>query len=129
MKVRDFFNKWDYNDRCARNFEGILPYLKGDLNESDKVLNEEKYHYIPNANHPEDIGAESIYNSETNTDVIMMLNELKMYFDEAAGDVEEVIRTATHDPGVGKADVEMLKFGSAKIQEIIDKMHSTWENY
>lgn len=36
MKVRDFFNKWDYNDRCARNFDGILPYLKDDLNESDE---------------------------------------------------------------------------------------------
>ena len=29
MKVKDFFNKYNYNDRCARNFEGIIPYIEG----------------------------------------------------------------------------------------------------
>ena len=28
MKVRDFFKKWDYNDRCARNFEDIKHYIE-----------------------------------------------------------------------------------------------------
>ena len=27
MKVRDFFRKWDYNDRCRRNFDGIKEFL------------------------------------------------------------------------------------------------------
>lgn len=30
MKVKDFFTKYNYNDRCSRNFEGIKEYLTED---------------------------------------------------------------------------------------------------
>lgn len=37
MKVRDFFTKYKYNDRCATNFDNIKPYLT----ECDKTLKED----------------------------------------------------------------------------------------
>lgn len=54
MKVRDFFNKYKYNDRCARNFDNIKPYLTEgeELKEADDgypysdnyyVINEEDF--------------------------------------------------------------------------------------
>lgn len=37
MKVREFFRKYNYNDRCEQNFENIKPYLT----ECDKSLKED----------------------------------------------------------------------------------------
>lgn len=86
-----------------------------------------KYHYITNANDPASIGAEYEYNSMANTDVIDILQELKMYFNQAEKDAKEIIANATHDPGVYESDIEMCKFCAEKVQEMIDKMNSTWE--
>ena len=117
MKARDFFKKYNYNDRCDRNFDEIKHYLtEGD-----------KYSYITYANNPEKIGAEYEYNSMANTEVIEMLYELKTYFTQAEQDAKEIIATATFDPGVSDSDVEMCKFCAEKAQEMIDKMNSTWE--
>ena len=109
--------KYNYNDRCDRNFDEIKHYLtEGD-----------KYSYITYANNPEKIGAEYEYNSMANTEVIEMLYELKTYFTQAEQDAKEIIATATFDPGVSDSDVEMCKFCAEKAQEMIDKMNSTWE--
>lgn len=95
--------------------------IKENLNESNK------YHYITYANNPEEIGAEYEYNSMANTEVIDMLNELKMYFTQAEADAKEIIANAWQDPGVGRSDIEMCRFCAEKAQEMIDKMNSTWE--
>ena len=86
-----------------------------------------KYHYITSANNPDEIGAEYEYNSYSNSEVEDILNELKTYFTQAQSDAEEIIAKATHDPGVYDADIEMCKFCAEKVQEMLDKMHSTWE--
>lgn len=86
-----------------------------------------KYHYITSANNPDDIGAEYVYNSYSNTEVEDILNELVRYFTQAQKDAKEIIAKATHDPGVYDSDVKMCKFCAEKAQEMLDKMHSTWE--
>lgn len=40
MKVKDFFYKHDYNDRCRRNFKDIIPFLEENINESKNSLKE-----------------------------------------------------------------------------------------
>lgn len=123
MKVKDFFTKWNYNDRCARNFENIKPYLteSAKLNESH-----EEFDYIDGANYKK-YGYNEIYNSQANTDVMFILQELKTYFDESIVCAEDIIKNANHDPGIYDSDVEMLQFCSEKVTEMINKMNSTWE--
>lgn len=90
------------------------------LNESDS------YYYIKGANNPEQTGFEYSYNSDANTDVIDMLDELKRYFTQSQVDVKEIIANAIVDPGVSDKDIEMLKFCAEKTQEMIDKINSVW---
>ena len=98
----------------------LFESIKNNLNEG------EEYHYIDGANY-EKHGYDNVYNSAANTDVIMILQELKRYFDESTIAAEDIIKNATSDPGVYNADVEMCKFCAEKAQEMINKMDSTWE--
>ena len=98
----------------------ILESIKESLNES------EAYTYIDGANY-EKYGYGEVFNSEANTDVNLILRELKRYFDESITCAEEIIRNATHDPGISDKDVEMLKFCSEKTQEMINKIDSVYE--
>ena len=82
----------------------------------------EEYHYIDGANNYDEV-----YNSEANTDVESILNELKRYFDESYVCAENIIKNAYHDPGIYNSDLEMLKFCSQKVDEMLDKMQKTWE--
>ena len=98
------------------------------LNESQQILknilkeSDNKYYYITDANEVKDYGG--VYNSMANTQVINILDELKRYFNEGYTDAENTIKNAKWDPGIGKEDLELLKYSSEKIQEIIDKWNS-----
>ena len=98
----------------------LFESIKENLNEA------ERYNYIDGAN-LEDEGYDCVYNSVANTDVIMILQELKRYFDESAVAAEDIIKNANSDPGVYNSDVEMLKFCSEKVSEMQSKIESTWE--
>lgn len=121
----------DYNEikRLLASGELTLGGIKmKNLSESIiEKLKEGNYRYITGANNPEQTGYEYGYNSEANTDVIDMLNELKRYFTQSQIDAKEIIANAMSDPGIGRKDLEMLKFCAEKTQEMIDKMNSTWE--
>lgn len=94
---------------------------KNELSEAN-TDGKSKYCYIKGANEYDEV-----YNSEANTDVQLILDELKRYFDEAYTCAEGIIKNANHDPGVYKSDLELLKFSSEKVQELIDKWNSAWE--
>ena len=119
----------DEEKEHIRELQELLGGNNMNIYESIKeTLNEGvKYHYITHANDPASIGAEYEYNSMANTDVMDILHELKMYFNQAEKDAEEIIANATNDPGVYESDIEMCKFCAEKVQEMIDKMNKAWE--
>ena len=122
MKVKDFFTKYKYNDRCARNFDEIKHYIE-DLKESAKLEESNNgYKYIDDSEMDD-----CIYNSMSNTDVIEILTELQRYFDESVVSIEDVNKNATHDTGMSQADIDACKLGSKNIQEIISALEKAWE--
>ena len=111
-------------DKC--NNEKVIPariaQMYGTKNESNLNESKGKYSYITGANEYDEV-----YNSEANTDVHLILNELKRYFDESYVCAEGIIKNANHDPGVYDSDLELLKFSCEKVQELIDKWDSAWK--
>ena len=94
------------------------------LYESIKTLNEgEKYYYITGANDYEDV-----YNSEANTDVLFILEELERYFNKSSDFVKSVMSS---DEAINyqfaSGEAEMLKQAANKIAEvrnIVDSWYS-----
>lgn len=52
MKVKDFFYKHDYNDRCRRNFEDIISFLSNNINTTMKesLADDKDWEYFKNNN-------------------------------------------------------------------------------
>lgn len=81
----------------------------------------EKYHYITYADNIEEIGAEYEYNSMSAAQVFEILNELKMYFTQAAEDGEKIINFGGTE--ATQSDIDNFNICASKVQEIIDKMN------
>lgn len=89
----------------------------------ENLTEAEAYHYIDSS----EMENSGVYNSMANTDVIMMLKELKRYFEESAEFCTDLLKNATSDPGIGKEDIAMCKFNAEKCQEMLDKMNEAWQ--
>lgn len=95
---------------------------------SENLMEEshENYHYIDGADYDK-YGYDGIYNTEANTDVVSILEELERYFNESSAYVKDALSKATHDIGFGFDDPQMLKQCASKVKEIRDTLEKSWE--